>query len=105
MKLTRSRKDVVFSGLLGGIGEYLNVDPTIIRIIVAVLFFTIPLLPIVPLYILGMIIVPKAPKNKRHNEKQARRQRMDRAFKESGHVNQESSTQTNTMDEDDWSDF
>lgn len=106
MRLTRSREDVVFSGLLGGVAEYFNVDPTIVRIIFVVLFFTFTPLPIIPLYIIGMIIVPKAPKDKgRRKEEKARRQRMDRAFKESGHVNQESSTQTNTIDEEDWSDF
>lgn len=106
MRLTRSREDVVFSGLLGGVGEYFNVDPTIVRIIVVVLFFAVTPLPIVPLYIVGMIIVPKAPKEKERRQKErARRQRMDRAFRESDHVNQASSTQTNTIDEEDWSDF
>ena len=106
MKLTRSREDAVLSGLLGGIGEYLNVDPTIVRIIVVVLFFTVTPLPIVPLYIIGMIFVPKAPKNsERRNKQQEKRQRMDRAFKEAKHEKQESSSQTKPIDEEDWSDF
>lgn len=106
MKLTRSREDTVFSGLLGGIGEYFNVDPTIVRIIVVVLFFTITPLPVVPLYIVGMILVPKAPKNRdARNEQQARRQRMDRAFKKSNHEKQESSSQKKPIDDEDWSDF
>lgn len=106
MKLTRSREDVVFSGLLSGIGEYYNIDPTIVRIIVVVLFFTITPLPVVPLYIVGVILVPKAPKNSdSRNEQQARRQRMDRAFEKSNHEKRESSSQTKPVDEEDWSDF
>ncbi|MEY3127105.1 MAG: hypothetical protein RL273_1276 [Bacteroidota bacterium] len=105
MKLTRSREDAVLSGLLGGIGEYLNVDPTIVRIIVVVLFFTITPLPIVPLYIIGMIFVPKAPRTSGRHKQQEKRQRMDRAFKEVKHEKQESSSQTKPIDEEDWSDF
>lgn len=32
-KLKRSNSDKVFSGVCGGIGEFFNVDPTIVRII------------------------------------------------------------------------
>ena len=106
MSLTRSRENVVFSGLLGGVGEYFNIDPTIVRIIVVVLFFTVTQLPIVPLYVLGAIFIPKAPIDKeRSKEKETRRQRVNRAFKKSDQKNQESFTETNTIEEDDWSDF
>lgn len=32
-KLQRSRKNRVFSGVCGGIGEYFNIDPTMVRLI------------------------------------------------------------------------
>ena len=32
-KLTRSRENRMICGVCGGLGEYLNVDPTIVRII------------------------------------------------------------------------
>ena len=32
-KLTRSRENRMIYGVCGGLGEYLNVDPTIVRII------------------------------------------------------------------------
>ena len=32
-KLYRSKKDRVFAGVCGGIGEYLGVDPTVIRLL------------------------------------------------------------------------
>lgn len=32
-KLTRSRNNRMICGVCGGIGEYLNVDPTVVRIV------------------------------------------------------------------------
>ncbi len=39
-KLYRSSNDRIFLGVCGGIGEYLNVDPTIIRLLAVILGFT-----------------------------------------------------------------
>lgn len=39
-KLYRSSKDRIFLGVCGGIGEYLEVDPTIIRLLAVILGFT-----------------------------------------------------------------
>ncbi len=104
MRLTKSREDVLITGLLGGVGEYLNVDPTIVRMVVAVLTFFTPL-PIIPLYFIASLIVPKAPKDNTRNEERARRERMDRAFKQADYVNQDFSSKAKSIDEDDWSDF
>lgn len=38
-KLYRSRKDSKLFGVCGGIGEYFNTDPTIIRLIAIILLF------------------------------------------------------------------
>ena len=38
-RLTKSRTDRKLCGVCGGFAEYLNLDPTIIRLIWAVLFF------------------------------------------------------------------
>lgn len=38
-KIYRSRTKRMLGGVCGGLGEYLNVDPTIIRLIFVVLFF------------------------------------------------------------------
>ena len=32
-KLTRSRKNRIIAGVCGGIGEYLNVDPVLVRVL------------------------------------------------------------------------
>lgn len=39
-RLYKSRTNRVFCGVCGGIGEYLNIDPTIIRLLVVLLGFT-----------------------------------------------------------------
>lgn len=56
-KLHRSEKDRVITGICGGIGEYLNIDPTIIRILFVILSLNggSGLL----LYIILLIIIPE----------------------------------------------
>jgi phage shock protein C len=58
-RLYKSRKNCVIDGVCGGIGEYLEVDPVLVRI-VAVFFLFVGGSALVA-YIVGMIIIPKAP--------------------------------------------
>ena len=55
-RFLRSKDDRIIAGVCGGLGNYLNIDPVIIRIIWLVLFFAggVGLLA----YIVAMIIVP-----------------------------------------------
>jgi phage shock protein PspC (stress-responsive transcriptional regulator) len=59
-KLYRSRTDSKVAGLCGGIGQYLGIDSTIVRLLMIVLalfsFGTIVLI-----YLIACMIVPKAP--------------------------------------------
>ena len=55
-KLYRSKKNCQISGLCGGIGEWLDVDPTIVRILF--LGSTLFLGMSIWVYILGWLIVP-----------------------------------------------
>ena len=111
MRLTKSRKDVMISGVLGGLGEYYGVDPTIIRIVFAVLMFMTPL-PLIPLYILGAIIIPEAPKEgeeekrerKRKSRPRNRRPRETRHFTRKEEAPKKPSPRKDVT-EDDWSDF
>jgi phage shock protein PspC (stress-responsive transcriptional regulator) len=57
-KLYRANSGAI-GGVCEGIGNYLNLDETIIRIIFILLFFT-PF-PIVLIYLLLWIIIPKDP--------------------------------------------
>lgn len=57
-KLYRSKKSRIIAGVCGGIGEYLGVDPTLIR-----LFWVLLSLEGIgiPGYIMAWIIIPEEP--------------------------------------------
>lgn len=56
-RLTKSR-DRKLSGVLGGIAEYLGVDPTVIRLLFVVLTIFTAILPCIVLYFIAAIIIP-----------------------------------------------
>ncbi|WP_253276546.1 PspC domain-containing protein [Thermococcus sp. EP1] len=56
-KLKRSKKNKVFLGVLGGIAEYLEVDPTIIRILFILLCLVEPVFILA--YFLMAIVMPE----------------------------------------------
>jgi phage shock protein C len=60
-RLYRSTKDKIISGLCGGIAEYFNIDPVIVRLIVVILFLLSGWGFLA--YLIGWIIVPKNPFN------------------------------------------
>jgi len=57
-KLRRSRYNKVIAGVCGGIGEYLNIDPVIVRIIWFILTFT-PGFPGLLAYLICLLIMPE----------------------------------------------
>lgn len=59
-KLHRSRKDRMIAGVCGGIAEYFDVDPVIIRLIAVVLLLPGGLPGLLP-YLILWIVVPEAP--------------------------------------------
>jgi phage shock protein C len=59
-RLYRSRTDSVLGGVCGGIADYLDVDPSIVRIIWAVLGIVTGGVFVV-LYVVMWIVVPEAP--------------------------------------------
>lgn len=60
-KLYRSQTDVKISGVCGGIGEYTNVDTTIIRLLwVLGTLFSGVMLGII-MYIVCALVIPKEP--------------------------------------------
>ncbi len=59
-QLARSTTNRMIAGICAGIGEYSNIDPTVIRLIaVLLLFLTGP--GVVIAYIIMAIIIPDAP--------------------------------------------
>ncbi len=87
----------MISGVLGGIGEYYEIDPTVLRIGFVILsFFNI--LPLIPLYIIAALLMPEAaPKKKEDAPHLQKEQRIDKSF-----INKDNVTE---VKEDDWSDF
>ena len=59
-RLYRSQSNKVIAGVCGGIAEYLNADPTVIRI-AWILLSLLPLVPGILIYIAAWIIIPKNP--------------------------------------------
>lgn len=58
-KLYRSRNQKVLGGVCGGLGEYLNLDPVLVRVIFVVLAFFHGFGLI--LYVIMLVIVPQKP--------------------------------------------
>jgi len=57
-KLMRSKKDRILLGVLGGIAEHLNVDPTLVRLIFAVLLVFNPV-SMTLLYFIAALVIPE----------------------------------------------
>ena len=62
-KLYRSRTNRIFAGVFGGLGEYFDIDPVLLRVIwLFVVVFT-GFVPGIIVYIFATFVVPKALKN------------------------------------------
>ncbi len=57
--LYRSSKNKVWEGILGGFGQYFNVDPTIIRVFFVLFVMLTGILPGVIAYIIAIFIMPR----------------------------------------------
>ncbi|MBN1823501.1 MAG: PspC domain-containing protein [Endomicrobiales bacterium] len=57
----RSQKDKKIAGICGGIGEILNVDPTLVRLGVVFVSLATAVMPAVLVYLLAWLIVPNEP--------------------------------------------
>jgi phage shock protein C len=61
-RLYRSRTNRMLAGVCGGIGEYFDVDPVIVRVVVVALSISGGLPGMLP-YLVLWAIVPEGPKN------------------------------------------
>lgn len=59
-RLYRSRKDRMIGGVCGGLAEYFNIDPIIVRIIALILLLPGGLPGFLP-YVILWIVVPENP--------------------------------------------
>ncbi len=67
-KLYRSKSDKMIAGVCGGLAEYFNIDPVIVRIIAVILLFPGGLPGFVP-YVVLWIVVPEQPAIKKVKSK------------------------------------
>ncbi|HAZ28660.1 MAG TPA: hypothetical protein DCY48_02690 [Candidatus Magasanikbacteria bacterium] len=60
-RLYRSKNDRVVAGICGGIAEYFNADPTIVRLLFVFGVLVTGIIPLVIVYIIGAFIIPENP--------------------------------------------
>ena len=60
-RLYRSKRQKMIAGVFGGLGEYFDVDPTLLRLPAALLLILTGIVPMVIIYILAAIIIPEDP--------------------------------------------
>lgn len=58
-RLYKSDTNKVFAGVIGGVGEYFDMDPTLLRLAYLLLAVLTAFVPAVIGYIIAVIIVPK----------------------------------------------
>ncbi len=60
-RLYRSYTNKKIAGICGGLGEYLGVDPTVIRLVAVFAGLATGVIPFLVGYVLAWVIVPEAP--------------------------------------------
>ena len=60
-RLYRSEKNKIFAGIIGGKGEYLDVDPVALRVVWVILVVFTGFFPGLIAYIILNFVVPKKP--------------------------------------------
>ncbi|SER61111.1 PspC domain-containing protein [Isobaculum melis] len=126
-RLTKSN-DRVLDGVLGGIAEYIGIDPTLVRVIFVLLSFFTVAFPGIFVYIVLAIVMPSASRDGRRDRRENRRRerryysgprytsRESSAYKgehpyadnhsyQDYRKNQTTRKEAEKIDEDDWSDF
>jgi len=62
-KLYKNRKNKICCGVIGGIGEYFNIDPVILRLFWVIIVIYTALVPGIIVYLIACSIVPDKPKD------------------------------------------
>ncbi len=60
-RLYRSRENKVFAGIFGGLGEYFDIDPVMLRLAYVFLVIVTAFLPGIVAYLAAVFIVPRKP--------------------------------------------
>lgn len=57
-RLYKSRDNRIFAGIMGGLGDYFNTDPVVLRVLAVFLCFLTGVFPFIVGYIIAYFIVP-----------------------------------------------
>lgn len=98
-KLSKSKDNAVIFGVLGGLGEYFNIDPVLLRVIVVVATF-IGVGSTVPIYLLLALVMPDSDDQ---TSKLASNKKKPSPF--GGVSDKPERKEAEKLEEDDWSDF
>lgn len=60
-KLYKSRDNRVLAGVLGGVGEYFDIDPVLVRLVYLVIMLGTGVVPGAVVYVIAMFVVPQKP--------------------------------------------
>ncbi len=58
-KIYRSQEDKKIAGILGGLGELFDIDPTLLRLLFVFIGLATGIVPLIVAYLIGWIIIPK----------------------------------------------
>jgi len=61
-RLYKSDEDKIFAGVIGGLADYFDMDPTILRLLYILIAVLTGLVPAILGYIVAALIVPHKPK-------------------------------------------
>lgn len=60
-RLYRSRTERMVGGVLGGLANYLGIDPTLLRIVYVIIAFTGNAGPALLAYVIALVVIPEEP--------------------------------------------
>jgi phage shock protein PspC (stress-responsive transcriptional regulator) len=58
-RIYRSAEDKKIAGIMGGLGELFDIDPTLLRILFVFIGLATGVIPLIVAYLVGWIIIPK----------------------------------------------
>ena len=58
-RIDRSQEDKKIAGILGGLGELFDIDPTLFRLLFVFIGLATGMIPLAVAYLVGWIIIPK----------------------------------------------
>jgi phage shock protein C len=58
-RIYRSQEDKKIAGILGGLGELFDIDPTLLRLLFVFIGLATGIIPLAVAYLVGWIIIPK----------------------------------------------